>query len=49
VALAAWATQRSDPGFTGSIFSCLPLENGNVAIVKKKEEIKQRKKRKIRD
>jgi hypothetical protein len=55
VALAVWATQRSDPGFTEAItdfnftgrnFSRLPLENNNVSIVKKRKKLnKERKER----
>ena len=54
-ALAVWATQRSDPDFTeatptlllpGSNLSRLPLDNNNVAIVKKRKKLnKERKER----
>jgi hypothetical protein len=52
VALAVWATQRSDPDsnvvvFFNGIFSRLPLDNDDVAIVKKRKETKKRKKRNI--
>ena len=49
VATAEWATQQSDPDFTPiDAISVLDLLLGynNVAIVKEKKEIKQRKKRK---
>ena len=54
MALAVWATQRSDPDFTeatttllmDSNFSRLPLDNNNVAIVKKRKKLnKERKER----
>jgi hypothetical protein len=50
VALAAWATQRSDPdlisffSFTDSSFSRLPLNNNNVAIVKKRKKLNKERK-----
>jgi hypothetical protein len=48
VALAVWATQRSNPDFTftGSEFPRLPLDNDDVAIVKKRKKLnKERKER----
>jgi hypothetical protein len=57
VALAVWATQRSDPDFTEATSTLLlpvvtylayhSLDNNNVAIVKKRKKTKKRKKRKI--